>query len=113
VSVRTRSGSEGVVDSTRAPSVVSLKFAKQTKADRSIPCSSVPEGRNVYRIRNPKALKAPEERNVLLIGGTLRSSGAERTFSGFCFYKHFVPLGLRIGALIYCANFRDATLVML
>ena len=44
---------------------------------------------------NMEDLKAPEERNVLVIGGTLRSCGAKTTFFCFRFYRHFVPQGLK------------------
>ena len=63
---------------------------------------------------NTQDLKAPEERNVLVIWGRLRSSGAESTFFGFSLYKHFVPPGLKSTqpnqSVHYCANFRHSTL---
>ena len=49
----------------------------------------------VIESENTQDLKAPEERNVLVIWGRLRSSGAESTFFGFSLYKHFVPPGLK------------------
>ena len=68
-----------VVAFALSPLVSSLKVRVTKETVHSMSCSSVPEGRNVYRISSKQNLKAPEERNVRSLG-ILRSSGAEIAF---------------------------------